>query len=57
MNWASDYSGTNDWWHSTGMLPASYIDWINIPAYVSGSRVWGTEPSGNGSTATNTQPK
>lgn len=44
-NWAGDFSGANDWWHSTGMLPASYIDWINIPAYVSGSRVWGTEPN------------
>jgi hypothetical protein len=43
-NWASQYSGTNDWWHTTGALPASYIDWTNIPSYVSGSLVWGTEP-------------
>jgi endoglucanase len=43
--WSSNYSGTNDWWHSTGTLPASYIDWINISAYVNGSRVWGIDPS------------
>lgn len=45
-DWASTYSGTNDWWHTTGTLPASYADWINLPAYVNGSRVWGTEPWG-----------
>ena len=43
-NWSENYSGTNDWWHATGALPASYIDWTNLPAYVNGSRVWGTEP-------------
>lgn len=42
--WSINYSGTNDWWHSTGTLPASYIDWTNLSAYVNGSRVWGTEP-------------
>jgi endoglucanase len=44
-NWTSNYSGTNDWWHATGTLPTSYIDWTNIPAYMSGFRVWGTEPA------------
>jgi len=44
-NWTSNYSGTNDWWHNaTGTLPTSYTDWINLPAYMSGSRVWGIEP-------------
>jgi endoglucanase len=42
--WSINYSGTNDWWHSTGTLPASYIDWTNLSAYVNGSRVWGIEP-------------
>ncbi len=43
-DWANKYNGTNDWWHTTGTLPASYVDWINLPVYVNGSRVWGTEP-------------
>jgi hypothetical protein len=44
-DWSNNYSGTNDWWHTTGTLPANYyIDWDNIPAYVSDFRVWGTEP-------------
>jgi hypothetical protein len=51
-NWASNFSSSNDWWRSTGTLPASYIDWSNLPAYVSGSRVWGAEPGGT--TVTNT---
>ncbi|RPJ26604.1 MAG: hypothetical protein EHM35_14765, partial [Planctomycetaceae bacterium] len=45
-SWGSTYSGTNDWWHGTGTLPASYSDWTTIPAYVSGGRVWGSEPGG-----------
>jgi hypothetical protein len=53
-DWSSNYVGTNDWWHTTGALPASYTDWANIPAYVSGSRVWGGEPGGTNPTATNT---
>jgi hypothetical protein len=53
-NWVSNYSGANDWWHTTGTLPASYIDWTNLPAYVNGSRVWGAEPGGSGPIATNT---
>ena len=43
-DWASNYSGTNDWWHTNGTLPVTYIDWNSLPAYVNGSRVWGTEP-------------
>jgi endoglucanase len=43
-NWASNYSGANDWWHATGTLPTSYADWINIPVYVNGTLVWGAEP-------------
>jgi hypothetical protein len=45
-NWDSNYSGINDWWHTTDTLPASYTDWANIPAYVNDYRVWGTEPGG-----------
>ena len=43
-DWASNYSGTNDWWHTNGTLPVTYIDWNSLPAYVNGSRVWGAEP-------------
>jgi endoglucanase len=43
-DWASNYSGTNDWWHTNGTLPVTYIDWNSLPAYVNDSRVWGTEP-------------
>lgn len=43
-NWGSTYSGTNDWWHTSGTLPASYTDWTTIPAYVSGGLVWGGGP-------------
>jgi len=43
-DWTSNYSGTNDWWHTNGTLPVIYIDWNSLPAYVNGSRVWGTEP-------------
>ncbi len=51
-NWANTYSSSNDWWRSTGTLPSSYTDWATIPAYVSGSLTWGTEPGGT--TVTNT---
>ena len=53
-DWSNNYSGSNDWWHTTGTMPASYADWTSIPAYVSGSRVWGSEPGGINPTATNT---
>jgi cellulose 1,4-beta-cellobiosidase len=53
-NWANNYSSANDWWRMTGTLPASYADWSNIPAYVSGSRIWGAEPGGINPTNTNT---
>jgi hypothetical protein len=43
-DWASSFDGGNDWWHTSGNLPYSYIDWANLPAYVNGARVWGVEP-------------
>jgi endoglucanase len=43
-SWGSTYDGTNDWWHTTGTIPASYTDWQNLPAYAGGSKVWGSEP-------------
>jgi len=43
-DWTNNYSGTNDWWHTNGTLPVTYIDWNSLPAYVNDSRVWGTEP-------------
>jgi cellulose 1,4-beta-cellobiosidase len=52
-DWSSNHSGANDWWHTTGTLPSAYTDWPTIPAYVSGSLVWGGVPGG-GPTATNT---
>jgi endo-1,4-beta-xylanase len=44
-SWGSTYNGTNDWWHTSAAIPASYTDWVNIPAYVSGARTWGSEPT------------
>jgi endoglucanase len=44
-DWASHYSGANDWWRASGALPAAYVDWKNLPAYVNGVRVWGAEPA------------
>jgi len=52
-NWDSNYSSTNDWWHTTDTLPTSYIAWANIPAYVSGSLVWGNEPRDSSPALTN----
>ena len=39
-DWSNNFSSSNDWWRATGSMPSSYSDWSNIPAYVSGSRVW-----------------
>lgn len=44
--WGSTYVATNDWWHTASALPASFTDWTTIPAYVSGSKIWGDEPVG-----------
>jgi hypothetical protein len=55
-NWGSSFSSSNDWWRSTGTLPASYSDWGNLPAYVSGSRIWGNEPGGTSPTNTSVPP-
>jgi hypothetical protein len=44
VDWSNNYSGTNDFWHTTGTLPASFTDWPTIPAYVNGTLVWGTTP-------------
>jgi hypothetical protein len=39
------FNSGNDWWHNgTGGLPNSFTDWLRIPAYVNGTRVWGNEP-------------
>jgi hypothetical protein len=43
-NWAGSYNAANDWWHTAGALPTAFTDWTSLPAYVSGSRVWGGEP-------------
>ncbi|HEX9388789.1 MAG TPA: glycoside hydrolase family 6 protein [Anaerolineales bacterium] len=43
-DWSSSYSGVNDWWHTTGTLPAAYTDWSTIPTYVNSSLVWGSTP-------------
>jgi hypothetical protein len=51
-NWGSNFSSSNDWWRSTWTLPASYTDWSNLPAYVSGSLVWGSQPGGTPPTNT-----
>ncbi len=44
-SWGSTYNGANDWWHTTTAIPASYTDWLSLPAYVSGARTWGNEPT------------
>lgn len=43
-SWASTYDGTNDWWHTTAALPASFTDWPTLPAYIGSPLVWGGEP-------------
>jgi hypothetical protein len=43
-NWASTYNGSNDWWHTTAALPASFGDWSTLPAYIGSALVWGGEP-------------
>jgi cellulose 1,4-beta-cellobiosidase len=53
-NWSTNFSSANDWWRSTGTLPSSFTDWANVPAYVSGSRIWGGEPGGTNPTFTST---
>lgn len=45
-NWASTYSGTNDWWHTSGSLPASFTNWPTVPGYLSGNLAWGSAPGG-----------
>ncbi|MGC1376485.1 MAG: cellulose binding domain-containing protein, partial [Anaerolineales bacterium] len=42
VDWSSNYSGANDFWHTTGALPAAYTDWATVPAYVNGALVWGS---------------
>ena len=44
-DWGDNFSGTNDWWHTNGALPATYIDWNSLPAYIDASRAWGREPA------------
>jgi hypothetical protein len=44
-DWSLNFSGTNDWWHTTGTLPSTYTNWSNIPAYVNGVRIWGNQPT------------
>jgi cellulose 1,4-beta-cellobiosidase len=48
-NWGSNFDASNDWYHTgyaVAALPAAYTNTNYIPAYVSGSRVWGIEPGG-----------
>jgi len=41
----NNFSSGNDWWHNgTGALPGVFSDWLRVPAYANGSRVWGNEP-------------
>jgi hypothetical protein len=39
----SNYTQTGD--YSFNAAGTAYADWANIPAYISGSLVWGNEPS------------
>jgi hypothetical protein len=43
-DWSSNLNATNDWWHTSGALPITYMDWTYLPAYVNSVRVWGVEP-------------
>ena len=45
-DWSLNLNAANDWWHTTGTLPAAYTDWPTIPAYVGGTLVWGSAPGG-----------
>jgi len=40
-DWTSNFSSTNDWWHTASAMPSSYTDWPIIPAYVNGTLTWG----------------
>jgi cellulose 1,4-beta-cellobiosidase len=54
-SWASTFSATNDWWHTSGTLPAAFTDWTNLPVYVNGALAWGSAPTtGPTPTFTNT---
>jgi cellulose 1,4-beta-cellobiosidase len=56
-DWSQNFSAADDWFHTgyaMGALPGSATDTNYIPAYVSGSKVWGLEPGSTPGTASNT---
>lgn len=56
-SFGSTYDSTNDWWrtgYTSGSLPAAYTSTQYLPAYVNGSRIWGSEPNCGSATNTNT---
>ena len=56
-SYASTFNGADDWWHTgyaASALPAAYTINTYIPGYVSGTRLWGNEPTCSGATATST---
>jgi hypothetical protein len=54
-NWAGDFNGANDGWHTPGALPARNLDWPAVPAFVGGARVWGFDPGGPAAATTGTK--
>lgn len=55
-SYAATFNGADDWWHTgyaASALPTAYAINTYIPGYVSGSRLWGSEPTCSGATATN----
>ncbi len=56
-SFASTFSSTNDYWrtpYAAGALPAAYTSISYIPGYINGTRIWGSEPTCSGATATQT---
>ncbi len=54
-SYASTFNGADDWWHTgyaASALPAAYTLNSYIPGYVNGTRLWGSEPTCSGVTAT-----
>ena len=54
-SFASTYDSSNDWWrtpYAIGALPTAYTIQTSIPAYTGSTRIWGSEPTCSGVTAT-----
>lgn len=55
VDWSRNWNSDNDWW-KTGGLNSEYVATTYIPVYRNGALVAGTEPNGNPSQPTPTEP-